>query len=151
MAYSSNSRPYSAAREASDDRLQERPPESGGLRWGVILTWFMRILSILWIIKGLSAWAVILGIWPPTGLFQDRVMGYQATIVYFAVIDLMAAVGLWMASTWGGVLWLLAIMSHLILTAFFPQFVSGSSVTIVFFVCLIVTYLVISWLSAQSE
>ena len=38
--------------------------------------------------------------------------GYQATIIYFAVIDLMAAVGLWMASTWGGVLWLLAVMSH---------------------------------------
>ena len=30
-----------------------------------------------------------------------------------------------MVSTWGGVMWLLAVMSHLILAAFFPRIVSG--------------------------
>ena len=58
----------------------EKPPttafrtgrrKASGLRWGVILTWFMRILSILWIIKGLSAWAVILGTGRRPAL-QDR-------------------------------------------------------------------------------
>jgi uncharacterized protein DUF6163 len=142
---------FTTAEEAGDDRLKERPAGEPRLRWTVILTWFMRILSILWIIKGLSAWALILGIWAPSGLFETRTLGYQATIIYFAVIDVIAAVGLWMASTWGGVLWLLAIMSHLILAAFFPRIVSGSTVTIVFFSCFIVTYLVVSWLSAREE
>ena len=54
-------------------------------------------LALLWIMKGLSAWAVILGIWTPSGHFEIRSTGYQATIVYFALIDLIAAVGLWMA------------------------------------------------------
>ena len=31
----------------------------------------------------------------------------QATIVFFAAVDLLAAVGLWLAAPWGGVLWLL--------------------------------------------
>jgi hypothetical protein len=41
-------------------------------------------------------------------------------VIYFAVIDQVAAVGLWLTSVWGGVMWLLAIMSHLILGFFFP-------------------------------
>ena len=107
--------PLDVSRESAVDRLEERAAAAGVLRWGFVLTWFMRLLAVLWIIKGLSAWAVILGMWSPVGAFETRSTGYQATIIYFAVIDLVAAVGLWMASTWGGVMWLLAVMSHLIL------------------------------------
>ena len=31
----------------------------------------------------------------------------QATIVFFACFDLLAAVGLWLAAPWGGAIWLL--------------------------------------------
>jgi hypothetical protein len=139
------------AREALDDRLEERPAAQAKFRWSFVLTWFMRILALLWILKGLSAWAVILGVWAPNGLFEARATGYQATIIYFAVIDLIAAVGLWMASTWGGVLWLLAVMSHLILASFFPRIVTASVTTMVFFLLLITAYLAVSWMSAQEE
>jgi Family of unknown function (DUF6163) len=138
------------AREATSDRLEERPAPNR-FRWSHVLTWFMRILALLWILKGLSAWAVILGIWTPGGVFEARATGYQATIIYFAVIDLIAAVGLWMASTWGGVLWLLAVMSHVILASFFPRIVTASITTMVFFLILISAYLAVSWMSAQEE
>jgi hypothetical protein len=121
------------------------------MRWNFVLTWFMRILAILWIMKGLSAWAVILGIWTPVGQFEIRSTGYQATIIYFALIDLIAAVGLWMASTWGGIMWLLAIMSQLILAAFFPNTVQTNMVAIVFFVSLIAAYLGLSWVAAHEH
>ncbi|WP_262031457.1 DUF6163 family protein [Microvirga sp. Mcv34] len=140
-----------AAREYLSDRIEERPVATSIMRWSFVLTWFMRVLAILWIMKGLSAWAVILGIWTPVGHFESRSMGYQATIIYFALIDLIAAVGLWMASTWGGIMWLLAIMSHLILAAFFPGIVSGGVMTVAFFLTLIAVYLGISWLAAQEN
>jgi hypothetical protein len=139
------------AREGANDRLEERAAQKARFRWSYVLTWFMRILAILWILKGLSAWAVILGIWIPGGAFEARGTGYQATIIYFAVIDLIAAVGLWMASTWGGVLWLLAVMSHLILASFFPRIVTASATTMVFFLVLVSAYLAVSWMSAQEE
>ncbi len=132
------------------DRIEERPVVSKGLRWSFILTWFMRILALLWILKGLSAWGAILGAWAP-GSFEVRATGYQATTIYFAVIDLVAAVGLWMASTWGGVMWLLAVMSHIILAAFFPRVVASGFAMVVFFLTLVGIYLVISWLSAREE
>jgi hypothetical protein len=132
------------------DRIEETPASPSSLRWSFILTWFMRTLAIFWIMKGLGAWAVILGVWTPAGLFEARTTVYQATIIYFALIDLIAAVGLWMVSTWGGVMWLLAVMSHLILAAFFPGIVSGGPTTLAFFLGLVASYLGISWLAAQD-
>jgi hypothetical protein len=138
-------------RDSASDRIEERRPAPGRMRWGLLLTWFMRVLAILWIMKGLSAWAVILDVWSPSGHFAARTMGYQATIIYFALIDLIAAVGLWMVSTWGGIMWLLAVMSHLILAAFFPRIVAGGWITVAFFLTLVVLYLGISWLAAQEN
>lgn len=147
----SGQKPSDFTRETISDRIEERPAAPSTMRWAFALTWFMRILAILWIMKGLSAWAVILGIWTPAGQFEIRSTGYQATIIYFALIDLIAAVGLWMASTWGGIMWLLAIMSHLILAAFFPGIVPTSGVTMAVFVALILAYLVLSWFAAHQK
>lgn len=133
------------------DRIEERPAAPSAMRWSFVLTWFMRIVGVLWIMKGLSAWAVIVGIWATAaGQFEARSTGYQAMIIYFAVIDLIAAVGLWMAGTWGGIMWLLAVMSHLILAAFFPGIVSGGIATMLFFLALIGVYVTVSWLAAQE-
>jgi len=146
-----NGAAHDAPRDYLSDRIEDRPPSTSAMRWGFILTWFMRVLAIIWIMKGLSSWAVILGIWTPTGQFEGRSTGYQATIIYFALIDLIAAVGLWMATTWGGIMWLLAVMSHLILAAFFPTIVASSVLTIVFFLTLIAVYIAVSWLAAQED
>ncbi|MEZ0170536.1 DUF6163 family protein [Microvirga sp. TS319] len=140
-----------AARDYLSDRIEERPAAPASMRWGFVLTWFMRVLAIIWIMKGLSSWSVILGIWTPAGQFEARSTGYQAMIIYFALIDLIAAVGLWMAGTWGGIMWLLAVMSHLILAAFFPSIVSSGILTIVFFLTLVAVYVAVSWLAAQEE
>ena len=83
--------------------------------------------------------------------FEERSMGFQATMIYFAVIDPVAAVGLWLASAWGGVLWLLAVMSQLILTFFFPRVVTGGLLSTVLFGLLIVAYLLVSWMSTRDD
>jgi hypothetical protein len=141
--------PLDLSRDTPTDRIEERPAPAV-VRWSVVLTWYMRVVAILWIVKGLVAWAAILGALPDAG-FEGRSMGFQATLVYFAVIDLVAAVGLWMASTWGGVLWLLAVMSHVILAVFFPRIVASSPLMMGIILGMIVFYLVVSWLSAREE
>jgi hypothetical protein len=139
--------------DSRDDALRSRPEEKGvvAARWDRVLVWYMRLLALLWIAKGLGAWAQILGAGYPVPPFEGRTLGHQATAIYFAVIDPIAAVGLWLASVWGGVMWLLAIMSHLILSFFFPAVVPGNAVSIGFFLCFIVIYLVVSWLAAEEE
>jgi hypothetical protein len=137
--------------EPSEEGGLEERPASRSVRWNFILVWFMRVLALMWIAKGLGYWAVILGADNAPTSFEARTTGFQATTIYFAIIDLVAAVGLWLTSTWGGVLWLLAVMSHLILTVFFPHIVTGGPVLIGLFLSFIVTYLVISWLAASDE
>jgi hypothetical protein len=136
--------------ETEDEGMEERPAAKAD-RWNFVLVWFMRMLALMWIAKGLGYWAVILGVDSAPTPFEARTTGFQATTIYFAVIDLVAAVGLWLTSTWGGVLWLLAVMSHLILTVFFPNIVTGGPVLIGLFVSFIATYLFISWLAASDQ
>jgi hypothetical protein len=132
-----------------DDRLLAAAP-TRHVRWNLVLVSFMRILALVWLAKGLLAWAAIMGF--GIGLpFEARSPGYQATTIYFAVIDIVAAVGLWLASTWGGVLWLLAVMSHLILAVFFPRFVSNTALLIGLLILSTMMYLTISWLAAIDE
>jgi len=125
-------------------------PAPRRVRWNAALVWFMRVMALLWIAKGLSFWAVIVGAGHGIG-FESKALGHQATIVYFALIDPIAAVGLWLTSAWGGVLWLLAVMSQLILWFFFPAYVPGNAVTTGVYMTLVLGYLVLSWLAASEE
>ena len=128
--------------------------EGGGkatTRWRSGLVWFLRLLSVFWLAKGLLAWAVIFGVGgqsqPP---FEARLLTYQAIIVYFAVIDLVAAVGLWLTSTWGGVLWLLATLSLLLLSFFFPRIIPLTPWLVALYIGLIALYFLVTW-AAESE
>lgn len=141
----------SDSRGARRDDMILQVPVQEGVRWNRILVWFMRALSLAWLLKGLAAWAIILGLSAGPMPFETATTGYQAAMIYFAVIDLVAAVGLWLTSTWGGVLWLLAVMSHLILAVFFPRFVSNSTLIVALFIIGMMLYLTISWLAAVEE
>jgi hypothetical protein len=121
-----------------------------GLHWDAVLVWFLRAMAIVWLVTGLGHWAILLGVFPGDAPFEGRPLAFQATITYFAVIDLVAAVGLWLTSTWGGVMWLLAVMSDLILAIFFPQIIGHGLLTIAALIVLVGAYFVISWLAART-
>ena len=74
---------------------------------GGTLVWFMRTMACVWVAKGLFNWAVLMGLNPSFGDFAMLPRPLQTTIVFFAGADLLAAIGMWLAAPWGGVLWLL--------------------------------------------
>ena len=138
--------------DASDtnDYLQ-LSPEKESTRWDKRLVYFMRLVSIIWLAKGVSSWLIILGIWSPHEEFYTASLGYQSTVTYFAVTDPIAAIGLWIASAWGGILWLLAIVTNIILAVFFPQIIPGGMIVPYIYVVFVVAYLVLSWLAARRN
>jgi hypothetical protein len=71
------------------------------------VVWFMRTMACVWVAKGLFNWAVLLGLNPRFGDFTMLPRPLQTTIVFFAGADLLAAIGMWLAAPWGGVLWLM--------------------------------------------
>ena len=95
-------------------RIVDSTPRSreGGLlaslpRPAETLVWFMRTMACVWLVKGLFNWAVLLGMNPRFGDFVMLPRPLQTTIVFFSGADLLAAIGMWLAAPWGGVLWLL--------------------------------------------
>ena len=118
------------------------------LPWGRVLVWFLRITACVWLAKGILSWMTIVGL---NGSIEGRALTFQATVVYFAVLDLVAAVGLWLLSTWGGVLWLLAVMSHVTLNVFFPRIVVLNPSAMAAFMAMVALYILFSLLASHQE
>ena len=57
-------------------------------------------------------------------------MAWQTATVYFAVIELVAAVGLWLATPWGAVVWLTTVVSMAVIELMFPAIYGGSLVVV---------------------
>jgi Family of unknown function (DUF6163) len=101
--------------------------------------------------KGLYHWAVVCGIAGPEEGFENLVTPLQAATVFFAVIDLIAAVGLWLAAAWGGVVWLTASVSMIAVEVFFPQIFGGELPVIATVAVLLLAYVVLAILSAREH
>lgn len=71
------------------------------LSWTEGLVWFMRTLAWVWVAKGLFNWGLALGALPGYGDFAMLPRSLQGSIVFFAAVDPLAAVGLWLAAPWG--------------------------------------------------
>ena len=96
-------------------------------RWTRWLVWFLRAMAVVSMAKGLYHWSVVLGIGEgPDSNFTTQSVPWQTATVYFAIIDLVAAVGLWLAAVWGAVVWLTAGVSMAAVEVFFPQIYGGS-------------------------
>jgi Family of unknown function (DUF6163) len=80
-------------------------------RWGMILVVFMRLMAGLWLAQGLVEWSSVL--LPRSEVFDSVSGTAAAVIIFFAIADLVAAVGLWLATPWGGALWLFAATSQI--------------------------------------
>src|SRR5215470_18734890 len=105
------------------DRADVSQPE--GLWTGRFIL-FLRAMAGLSLLKGLYHWAMVIGVGHgPFSAFETSSTAWQAATMYFAVIDLVAAVGLWLAAAWGGVVWLTATISMAAIELFFPQVYGG--------------------------
>jgi len=70
-----------------------------------------RVMSGLLMLLGLFHWAVILGIVAGAGgMFEDMSTPWKMATINLAVVDLVAAVGLWQRVAWGNVLWIYAAL-----------------------------------------
>lgn len=124
---------------------------ASGLGWLRILVWFVRALSIAWLLKGLSGWAVILGVMD-TGLsFVDNSLAAQTATVFFALVDVIAGVGLWMVSRWGGVVWLISMACHVMLGLAVPRAIALSGALIGVYLLLAIAFVLLAWAAIRQE
>ena len=116
--------------------------------WTRRLVLFLRVMAAVSMLKGLFHWAHVCGIFVGPGeAFEAHSIAWQTATIFFAVIDLVAAVGLWLAAAWGAVIWLTSISSLIAVDVFFPQVFGAGLFADLLAAVLLTTYL---WLAIKS-
>ncbi|WP_148210598.1 DUF6163 family protein [Beijerinckia indica] len=133
--------------DAAISLTEKQGSEARSTPWSMLLVVFMRLLAMIWMAQGLAQWATVLV--PSAPAFDHESWIFGAGVIFFAVFDLMAAVGLWLATPWGGVLWLLAALAQicmaLLVRPFFSLLWVGANL---FLICL---YFILTWFAGQAE
>jgi hypothetical protein len=128
-----------------------KTPNASGT-WAEYLVLFLRIMAGVSLVKGLYHWSQVCGIGAPAdGGFESHTIAWQTATVFFAVIDLVAAVGLWLAAAWGAVVWLTAVVSMAVVEVFFPQVYGGSIFIVLVETTLLAIYLWLAIFAAREQ
>jgi hypothetical protein len=121
-------------------------------QWAARLVVFLRLMASVSLVKGLYHWAIVCGLDAPASVgFESYATPYQVATVFFAVIDLVAAVGLWLAAPWGAVIWLTSGISMAAVEALFPQIYGGRMWVILLELLLLGIYLWLALMSAREQ
>jgi hypothetical protein len=120
--------------------------------WTRRLVLFLRIMAVLSVAAGLYHWAQVTGfIGGEDDAFENQTVAWQAATVYFAVIELVAAVGLWLATPWGAVVWLTTVVSMAVVELMFPAIYGGNLAFVGFEAVMLTAYLALAWMAARER
>jgi len=126
--------------------------EGEARQWSFWLIVFLRAMAVLSLCKGLYHWAVICGIGAPfPSGFDSYSTPYQVATIFFAVIDPVAGVGLWLAAPWGAVVWLTSVISMAAVEILFPQVYGGNILLVVLEMALLGIYLWLVVMGAREQ
>lgn len=132
--------------------LVAKPADATPFRWGVMLVLFMRVVAALWVFHSLLNWCEILGVGGPEDVDYSSVgeRGFAAA-VFFAVVDPIAAVGLWLATPWGGVTWLLAVAAQIAMVVLLPTIFANGPLLLGTNGALVICYFVLTFAASRER
>lgn len=132
--------------------LDQTPDAESEAPWTGWLIFFVRFMAAVSMAKGLYHWAMVCGVGEgPNSTFELAPLPWKAATTFFAVIDLVAAVGLWLAAAWGGVVWLTAAISMAAVEVFFPQIYGGQLWVVAAELASILGYLALAIAAARER
>ena len=102
------------------------------------------------IYMSLFNWGLVLGAFTRYGDFAVLPRPLQGSIVFFATVDLLAAVCLWLAAPWGGVLWLLCASIETVSPALGVRGATTGMLGVGLNVALVALYFFLTWRAGQE-
>ncbi|MEH2477155.1 fatty acid desaturase [Nitrobacteraceae bacterium AZCC 2146] len=120
--------------------------------WTRRLVLFLRIMAVLSMAQGLYHWAQVTGfVGTEDDAFEVQSTAWQTATVYFAVIELVGAVGLWLATPWGAVVWLTTVVSMAVIELMFPTIYGGNLIIVGIQAAFLAAYLALAWMAARER
>lgn len=107
------------------------------------LALFSRVVALMWILVALEPWRRIMA--PVAGSLNDLSFSMAAATLFFAVLDPIAAVGLWLLAPWGGAVWLLSLTARIFVAWRKPSFFYAPDLAVACGLILLASYLFLSW------
>ena len=125
---------------------------AGRTRWALVLMWFCRLCATVWLFAGLLHWAFILGVIViPGSSFETSAPPAKMAEIAFAVVDLIAAVGLWLTASWGAPVWFLAAAAQVALPFVLHDYGGGTPLVIAINTLLICIYIFLNYVSNRTS
>ena len=123
---------------AHDDAMN--PRQNGNLK--LVFTGYLRMLASLFLLYGLANWGVVIGLADSNGVnFAHMTTETQIATAFFAVADLVAATGLWLLSSWGVVVWVIALGLDILSHTYYAHIFGENVVSVIFNVLSLLVYL----------
>lgn len=86
-----------------------------------LTTVYVRVVAMLLLLVGLARACQILGIVPEGQRFADLTPAMRSGATTLLLVDLLAAVGLWIGASWGPVMWAVALAVEVLLYTLFSD------------------------------
>jgi hypothetical protein len=112
---------------------------------------YVRVLSVVFLLSGLQNWARLIGLTPADGDFLALPTSVVVATLFFAVADLVAAVGLWLLASWGTVVWMICALTETALHGAFSDVFGLNRSLIVFHVGSVLVYAALTYLYERSR
>ncbi len=133
---------------SSRDELSAMPPERD--RHEVALEYYVIALAVVMLLLGLRQWAIIMGVISGGGgTFEAMSTPWKLATMHLAVVDLVAAVGLWLRVAWGKVIWIFAAVSEIAFHTVFIRTLGSDLLVVAFHVATIAAFVVLTVLARR--
>jgi hypothetical protein len=114
------------------------------------LALLLRGVAVIWIGLGLLQWFAVLT--DENGMLPAHASPLRvAALFFFCVLDFVAAVGLWMVTTWGAAVWIVTIAGHALAALFAPDLLAAQPLVLISDTLLAAAYLVLTALAVREE
>jgi hypothetical protein len=111
---------------------------------------FQRTVAVLWFVEGALQWLSILTV-SDSNFVSDTSPPHLAALFFFCILDFVAAVGLWLASSWGVAVWLATIVGHIVVVGVGAGVLADPVVLIASDVALVALFAALSWFGARER
>ena len=115
---------------------------------------YLRAVALLLLAAGLARAALILGITADGQDFSSLTPAWRAGVTTLILVDLFAAVGLWIGAVWGPVMWAVALAVEVSMYTIFAEIFGTYPLRIAAHGVLFAAFLILSildWRRAQAE
>lgn len=119
-----------------------------------LTTIYVRFVALLLLAAGLARACQILGITLDGRDFSDLVPAWRAGAAGLLLVDLFAAVGLWVGAAWGSVMWAVALAVEVAMYTLFADMFGSHPLRVVLHAALFAVFLgltFLDWRRALAE